>query len=212
VTLVDRTPSASRVAGIALVVALHAALVYAIVTGLAVRAVERVRAPIVTRIIAAPQRPPPAPPPPADFAPPPAAFVPPPAIKIKTPPPPPKPAESHAITAVTPVMPKVVAEPKPAPPHVPVRVRPRIDGAHSHAPDYPPVSRRLGEEGTVVIDVLVDPAGRAVDAKILQSSGFPRLDQAAIAGVKANYRFVPGTLDGTAQPMWYVFKFTWKLQ
>ncbi len=45
-----------------------------------------------------------------------------------------------------------------------------------------------------------------------RSSGFPRLDQAAIAGIKADYRFVPGTLDGKAQPMWYMFKFTWKLQ
>ncbi len=92
------------------------------------------------------------------------------------------------------------------------RVQPRLDGAHSHEPEYPPVSRRLGEQGTVILQVLVDAEGRAIEAKIVQSSGFPRLDQAAIAGVKDDYRFVPGTLDGKAQPMWYTFKFTWKLQ
>ena len=77
---------------------------------------------------------------------------------------------------------------------------------------YPPVSRRLGETGTVVLEALVDPSGRATDVKVVQSSGFPRLDQAAVDGVKANYRFAPGTVDGKPQPMHYTFKFTWKLQ
>jgi len=210
-SFVDRQPFASRIVGVGLVVALHVALIYAIVTGLAFRAVEAVRAPIVTEIIAAapPTPPPPAPPPPPEFAPPPTAFVPPPEINIKKPPPPP-PTESKAITAVTPVKPPVVAEPRPAPPAV--RVLPRIDNAKSEAPEYPPVSRRLGEQGTVILAVMVDAAGRAVDAKIVQSSGFPRLDQAAIAGVKNNYHFIPGTVDGKPQPMWYTFKFTWKLR
>ena len=63
-----------------------------------------------------------------------------------------------------------------------------------------------------MLEVLVDANGRAADAKLVQSSGFPRLDEAAVDGVKANYRFAPGTVDGKPQPMRYTFKFTWKLQ
>ena len=48
--------------------------------------------------------------------------------------------------------------------------------------------------------------------QLLQSSGYDRLDQAALAGVKADYHFVPGTVDGKPQPMWFTFKFNWKLQ
>jgi periplasmic protein TonB len=160
-------------------------------------------APIETKIISAPpqEKTEPPPPPPA-FQPPPPPFVSPPEVDIATPPPP----ASTAITVVTPVRP-----PAPAP-HQPVSVLPHIDTTASREPEYPPVSRRLGEQGTVILSVLVDANGRATDAKIVQSSGFPRLDQAAIDGVKASYRFVPGTLDGKAQPMWYTFKFNWRLR
>jgi protein TonB len=74
------------------------------------------------------------------------------------------------------------------------------------------MSRRLGEQGFLLIEVLVDEQGRAVEAKLVQSSGFPRLDQAALAGVKDNYRFAPGTVDGKPAPMRFTFKFTWKLR
>ena len=133
----------------------------------------------------------------------PPLFVPPPEVRIETPAPPP----STAITAVTNVKPTA-----PPPAREAVTVMPRIDLAHSRQPDYPPVSRRLGEQGSVILSVLVDVNGRVADAKIVQSSGFERLDQAAIAGVKESYRFVPATVDGKPQQMWYTFKFTWKLQ
>jgi len=202
-------PSPARFVAIALVVAFHAALIYAIVTGLAFRAVEVRPPPIITKIIAPPhQQPqPPLPPPAPDLAPPPTAFVPPPEIKIAKPPPP---APTRAITAVTSVKPAVVAEPRPAP--VLVRVLPRVDAARSQTPDYPDVSRRLGEEGTVILQALVDGSGRAIAAKIVTSSGYPRLDRAAIEGVEADYRFIPGTVDGKVQPMWYTFKFIWRLR
>ena len=132
--------------------------------------------------------------------------MPPPEVNIATPPP--APAQSTAITNVTPVR-RAARSP---PPHEAVTVQPHVDLATSHQPEYPPVSRRLGEQGTVVLEVLVDPSGRVIDVKVVQSSGFPRLDQAALDGVKANYRFAPGTVDGKPQPMRYTFKFTWKLQ
>ncbi len=166
--------------------------------------------PIAATIIDATKpQPPQLPPPPPDFQPPPPPFVPPPEVQIAKPPPP-LAAPSTAITSVTTVRPPPA--PAPAPPHEAVTVLPHVDAAASHEPDYPPVSRRLGEQGTVIIEVLVDAGGHAVEAKLVQSSGFARLDQAALDGVKTNYRFVPGTIDGKPQPMRYTFRFTWKLQ
>jgi protein TonB len=91
-------------------------------------------------------------------------------------------------------------------------VRPHIDLAHSSQPDNPPEARRLGEQGSLVLQVLIQADGRVSDAKLVQSSGFAELDQAALAGVKTNYRFVPGTVGGTPQPMWFTFRFVWRLQ
>ena len=232
--------SVTRLVGIAFVVLLHALLIYALVTGLDYRATEVVRTPIETRIIEE-AKPPPlealpppspqlAPPPPAavmpppevhievppppppeaplppspQLAPPPPAFVPPPEVHIETPTP-----KSTAIPVVTPEKPVAPATPSVA---VPVRAMPRLDLQRSEQPEYPPVSRRLGEQGTAVIDVLVGVDGRVLDAKLLQSSGYDRLDQAALAGAKANCRFIPGTVDGKPQTMWFTFKFNWKLQ
>ena len=201
--------SPSRLVGLGLVVLLHIGLVYALIAGLAYRTAEIVPPPIETKIIQETphERVEPPPPPPA-FQPPPPPFVPPPEVRIATPPP--APAVSTAITNVTPVRPPAPAPP--APPREPVTVQPHIDTAASREPEYPPVSRRLGEQGTVLLQVLVDEKGRATEAKVVQSSGFPRLDQAAIDGVKQNYRFVPGTRDGKPEPMSYTFKFTWKLR
>ena len=203
-----RHASPARIAGLGLVVLLHIGLVYALVTGLAYRAMEVSPVPIETKIIEETQQektePPP---PPPTFQPPPPPFVPPPEVHIEAPPP--APAQSTAITNVTPVRPP---EPAPPPPRAAVSVLPRVDTAASREPEYPLVSRRLGEQGTVILEVLVDESGRATDAKLVQSSGFPRLDEAALAGVKASYRFAPGTVDGKPQPMRYTFKFTWKLR
>jgi protein TonB len=62
-------------------------------------------------------------------------------------------------------------------------------------PIYPPASRRAGEEGTVRLKVLVDTNGRASNVQVMQSSGFSRLDQAAMEAVR-KWRFVAAT-DGT---------------
>ena len=62
-------------------------------------------------------------------------------------------------------------------------------------PVYPPASRRAGEEGTVRLKVLVDTNGRASNVQVTQSSGFTRLDQAAMEAVR-KWRFVAAT-DGT---------------
>src|SRR4029079_11447036 len=62
-------------------------------------------------------------------------------------------------------------------------------------PTYPPASRRAGEQGTVRLKVLVDTNGRASNVQVTQSSGFTRLDEAAMDAVR-KWRFVAAT-DGT---------------
>ncbi|HLI21725.1 MAG TPA: energy transducer TonB, partial [Stellaceae bacterium] len=160
-------------------------------------------APIETKIISAPRRRRP-PPPLPQFATPPPLFVPPPEVTVVWPPPPP---QSTAPTVTT-----TIAPPTPAPTAPPARVQPHLDLAHSSQPDYPPEARRLGKQGSLILQVLVEADGRVSDSKLVQSSGFPVLDQAALAGVKTNYRFVPGTVGGTPQPMWFTFRFVWRLQ
>jgi periplasmic protein TonB len=205
----QRQASSARLVGAGLVVLLHVGVIYALVTGLAHRVVDVVHAPIETKIIdeVREERPPP-PPPPPEFTPPPPAFVPPPEIHVEPPPPPPK---STAITVVTPEKP-LAPPPPPVPVAEAVRIMPKIDAKRSQEPEYPPTSRRLGEQGSLVLQVLVDTDGRVLDTKLVQGSGFERLDQAALDGVKTDYRFLPGTLDGKPQQMWYTFKFTWKLR
>jgi protein TonB len=62
-------------------------------------------------------------------------------------------------------------------------------------PEYPPRSRRLGEEGLVVLEVEVLPDGRAGKVRALHALDFPRLVEAAIEAAK-NARFRPATRDG----------------
>jgi len=68
---------------------------------------------------------------------------------------------------------------------------PRYDAAYLNnpAPDYPALSRRLGEEGKVVLRVLVGENGRPAQIEIRNSSGSPRLDQAALTAV-GRWQFV----------------------
>ena len=61
---------------------------------------------------------------------------------------------------------------------------------------YPPASQRLGEAGTVVVRVVVGIDGRVVRASIAQSSGFARLDEAALKRALAKWRFIPALRDG----------------
>ncbi len=52
------------------------------------------------------------------------------------------------------------------------------------APSYPPLSRRLGEEGKLMLRVELDEGGHISVAQVINSSGFKRLDDAALAAVK----------------------------
>ena len=58
------------------------------------------------------------------------------------------------------------------------------------APAYPPLSQELGESGQVRLRVAVDASGAPSQVEIAESSGFTRLDRAALSAVK-RWRFVP---------------------
>ena len=52
------------------------------------------------------------------------------------------------------------------------------------APRYPPESRRIHEQGLVVLRVLIDESGHAKAVEVYRSSGHPRLDEAARRAVE----------------------------
>jgi protein TonB len=62
-------------------------------------------------------------------------------------------------------------------------------------PEYPPRSRRLGEEGLVLLEVEVLPDGRVGTVRVLQAPDYPRLVDAAIEAVRSA-AFRPATTDG----------------
>jgi protein TonB len=77
-------------------------------------------------------------------------------------------------------------------------------------PTYPPVSRRNGEEGVVRLKVLVDEKGRPKDVQVAQSSGFPRLDEAAKQAV-SRWKFVAATNGSSAIQAWTQVAVNFKL-
>lgn len=76
------------------------------------------------------------------------------------------------------------------------------DYLNNPAPPYPRQSKRMGEEGTVVIRVLITTEGRAEKAEIRTSSGYARLDDTALSTVQ-RWRFVPGKRNGAPEDMWF---------
>ncbi len=92
----------------------------------------------------------------------------------------------------------------PAPPSPPAVQLPssNADYLQNPKPAYPSLSRRLGEQGKVVVRVLIGANGQPQKAELRQSSGFDRLDQAALSTVM-KWRYVPGKRGGVAEDMWF---------
>ena len=190
-----------------LIIALHAGMYYVLNSGLSQHLVDVVLGPIETRMIeeAPDTDEPPPPPPPKIETPPP--FVPPPEVSIELPA---ETTQSTAIQTVTNVRP--TAPPPPVPQATVPRTAPKSDPRRPLSqPEYPPSSRRAGEAGTVILEVYVLETGRVGEARVKQSSGFPRLDEAAVREVKRSWRLVPGTENGKPVPMWGQFAVTFKL-
>ncbi|MCS6944015.1 MAG: TonB family protein [Sutterellaceae bacterium] len=183
-----------------LVGALHVLAAAVVLAATGMRELIAPPRPVEVRLIDAPQPPrsdPPKPIPTAPKAVAPAATVPLPEV------PPMAPPEEPAIAAAAapvpadpaPTAPAPVGslgsagEPAPAAAAPPVLVE-QVAYAHFVPPQYPAVSRRLGEQGLVVLRVLIDEEGRPVAVDVHQSSGFARLDQAAAEAVR-RARFRP---------------------
>ncbi|HEX7387810.1 MAG TPA: energy transducer TonB [Castellaniella sp.] len=83
-------------------------------------------------------------------------------------------------------------------------LQPRVVGQVDYlgprpTPVYPQQSERRGEQGRVILRVLISPEGHVAGVKVQKSSGYARLDQAAIDAIR-KARFRPYTENGVAYP------------
>lgn len=185
------------------VIALHALLGYAVVSGLAQRIVLEAPNILTAEVLPQKDEEPPPPPQPLPLKPdmlatPAAPTVPVPVIRIA----PAKP--SHSITVIqgpphpVTMAPRAVVGAPPAPETAaviaPTAAR-SVAGTHT-IPPYPDLSRRLGEAGTVRLQITLDEGGAVRAVTVARSSGSDRLDQTAAAWVQANWRYHPATRDG----------------
>lgn len=191
---IEKSP-AQRYGGVAVVVALHVAVGWMLASGFGKSVIQVMSAPIETKVIeeVAPPEELPPPPPPLDLEAPPPEFVPPPEIALA-------PEPVAPTNAIRQVQSKVVTKPAPAAVAI---VPPRSDPRHTNAlPPYPPAARRLGEEGAVTLQLYINKHGRVEEARVQSTSGFPRLDQAAVREAKRKWRFVPANEGGRPIAAW----------
>ena len=202
------------------VVLFHIAALWAMHTGLLQRVVEVV-VPVMAISQAEPPPPPPKPPEPVKPPEPPKPTQPPKTPQpVLTPPPTPQPpapatpeppavlaAPTASVTA--PVVPAAAPAPPPPapppPPAAPAKVElpsSKADYLHNPPPDYPRMSKRLGEQGKVVLKVLIGTDGAPQKVELVTSSGFERLDKSALDAAM-RWRYVPGKRGGVAEAMWY---------
>ena len=108
-----------------------------------------------------------------------------------------------------------IAAPAPAPARAaapPAITPPRFDAVYLHnpAPAYPRASRVAGHQGQTVLTVLVSEQGVAVNVQVERSSGFARLDEAALDAVK-QWRFVPAKRGAEAIAEWVLVPITFRI-
>jgi protein TonB len=124
-------------------------------------------------------------------------------------------AESPAVSPVT----IQVAEPPPAPvaqaavaPEPPPIIPPRFnaDYLQNPAPAYPPLARRMHEQGKVLIRVLVSVDGLPERIELKASSGHARLDQSALETIRG-WKFVPARQGSETVAAWVVVPITFSL-
>jgi len=195
---------ARHLIGITFVVLLHLLLIYAMVTGLARKAVEVIKKPLSATIIEEIKAPPP-PPPPKKVEPqqqqkvqaPRETYVPPPDIPVAT-----TSQDAPVISATTttaPTEPHVIAPPPavvapPAPAPKPA-VRQGVQCAEIEKPSFPREARKAGaDKGEVNAIVQIDEQGNVFDVQIV-SSNPPRVFDRAVKDSLINWKKC--TADGT---------------
>ena len=116
----------------------------------------------------------------------------------------------------------IIAAPPPHAPPPPVEVAAaalltvttpifNADYLENPAPAYPPLARRMGEQGRVVLRVLVRAEGTAADVQVRNSSGFARLDDAARETVR-RWKFVPARRGTQAVEAWVLITISFRLE
>ncbi len=207
------------------VVALHVGLIWALQSGLLLRTAQLiVPVEVLAQLIELPE-PKPDPAPPAPPAPPARPVTPAPTVQKKSVPKPavrpqaqplamadPTPSPDAPAGSLIPApaatpAPVAVAEAPAAPAAAPAPPAVQLPSSNADylqnpKPAYPPLSKRLGEQGKVIVRVLIGADGTPRKAEIRQSSGFDRLDQAALNTV-LKWRYVPGKRAGVAEEMWF---------
>lgn len=105
-----------------------------------------------------------------------------------------------------------VVQAAPAPPAPSVEL-PSSDADYLQNPKplYPAASKRRGEQGVVVHSVLIGTDGLPVSARLVKSSGFAALDQAAMTAVMG-WRYSPGKRNGVATAMSFNVPINWVLE
>ncbi len=108
---------------------------------------------------------------------------------------------------IKPVIPATPITPRPATSSTEIQYTAKLIKDSCSAPKYPDISRSLREEGKVAVRVLVGKDGVVLATTVIDSSGFPRLDQAMRDAVSF-CRFTPGTIGETSWAgVTYTFKF-----
>lgn len=195
----------SRLGSAGLSVLLHVAAAFGLIAALNQSALIR-QLQIIQAAVETPKEiPRPPPPPPPDFVKPkpPAAIAPEFTVQQPVPSPittvPTKPAPAQA--------PPVVFK-APAPSNTPLRP---IASTHT-LPPYPPIARRLGEQGTTLMEVTITPEGTVGECSVVQSSSSERLDQAGCDFVKSHWRWQPPTTAGKVEATRTRVSIKWDLQ
>ena len=186
----ERNPT-KHAPAIIMVGVLHLLLGYALVTGLARKVVEVMKAPIETKIIEEIKKPPPdvPPPPPPKLAPPPPPFIPAPEINIQAPV-----QIAPTITAAPAVTPPPApAAPVAAPPAPPAPPQPAVRKEYKASfrvePTYPRQAISAGVTGKVVAWVRVAPNGSVQDVQIRESSN--RIFDREVIRALSQWKFNP---------------------
>lgn len=221
-----RVENAAKWSGIAVTLAFHVVVIVLLLRFEPVRSALTQAAPIVVRLVSPPpklEKPdePPKPLPPKPRIERPKPVPKPPLMTAVTeaqpsfvaPPPPPvpvieAPAEPLAVAPAAPPAPPA----KPAPAPVPV-VPPSFnaDYLNNPAPAYPALSRRMGEEGRVILRVLVNEQGLPKELQLKTSSGFSRLDSVALETVR-QWRFVPARRGDQPIAAWVLVPISFSLR
>jgi protein TonB len=206
------------VSGAAFAIALHALVGTAILSYEPARSALAAVAPVMVSLIIPPRVEPPKPKPPVEIPPKPK-----PVVKPLPKPPEPLPLITAPVEVPSP-SPVVVPPPPPPPPPEPIVAAPVLappvsvtppvfaaDYLDNPAPAYPRQSRRSGEQGRVVLRVLVNPRGTADEVQIRTSSGYARLDEAARATVQ-RWRFVPAKRGDEPVAAWVLIPISFRLE